>query len=286
MMGAVRRSLLAIALIATATIASAAENTRVTSDVTDLDRMWDNFNREAAVVGDGRFWVELRGLKLNKNDPKIGLNGYPVKRFERKRGSELTELDGGRFDLIGAYGLGQAELGIDLPLVLQESLDFADGTNSEHASFGDMVLYGKFKQELAENWAGALGLEMSIPTGRESVMLGSGDLGLNPFLSTRYQSGRLAIGGHLGFLLNTGSQPQIFNWSVQGIARGNRHFALRTEVTGQLYNDVGNTFNIISVYPGLDFNLTENFIIRPEGMAGLTYQAFDWGIGIGLVFTM
>ncbi len=286
MMGVARRSLFVIALIAAAAVASAEENTQVTSSVTDLDRMWDNFNREAATVGDGRFWIELRGLKLNKNDPKIGLNGYPVNDFERKNGSELTELDGGRFDLIGAYGLGDAELGIGLPLVLQESLSFANGEDQEHASFGDMTLYGKFKLPLTENWAWAPGLEMSIPTGRESVMLGSGDLGLNPFVSTRYQEGRLAIGAHLGFLLNTGSQPSVFNWSVQGIARANRYFALRTEVTGQLFNAVGNTFNIISAYPGIDFNLTENFIIRPEGMAGLAYQAFDWGIGIGFVFTM
>ena len=112
MMGVARRSLFVIALIAAAAVASAEENTQVTSTVTNLDRMWYNFNREAATVGDGGFWVELRGLKLNEDDPKIGLNGYPVNDFERKNGSELTEISGGRFDLIGAYGLGSAELGI------------------------------------------------------------------------------------------------------------------------------------------------------------------------------
>ena len=33
-------------------------------DVTDNDRVWANFTREAAIVGDKHFWIELRGMKL------------------------------------------------------------------------------------------------------------------------------------------------------------------------------------------------------------------------------
>ena len=35
---------------------------RRAGDVTDRDRVWANFTREAAVVGDKHFWIELRGM--------------------------------------------------------------------------------------------------------------------------------------------------------------------------------------------------------------------------------
>jgi hypothetical protein len=169
---------------------------------------------------------------------------------------------------------------------MQQQISFDDKRPQEDANVGDLVLYGKYKLELAEHWAGGLGMEMSIPTGSENNLLGSGELGLNPFLSTRYQSGPIGLGGHLGFLLNTGSQPQVFNWSVEGVVRASQHFSLRTEISGRLFKDVGSTFDDIAVYPGLDINLFEHVIIRPEGLAHLTTDAIAWGIGLGLVFTM
>jgi len=272
------------------------------ADVTDKDRTWANFTHEAATVGDGHYWIELRGMKLNDDEgarkeivaggatvsgPALGLSGYPVNEYEKQNGDFIEEIDGGRFDLIGAYGLGPYwELGMDLPFVMQEEINLAGGAIKDEVDVGDLVFYGKFKKALAEHWAGALGLEMSIPTGSESKLLGSGELGLNPFLSTRYQSGRLAVGAHAGFLLNTNSQPDVFNWSVQGIVRGTALFSLRAEINGRVFNDFGETFNDISAYPGIDFNLTDNIIIRPEGLAHITDDAIDWGIGIGFVFTM
>ena len=299
MKGAFRSTVLAIGL---ALSASAALGQAASSDVTDNDRMWSNFNREAAVVGDGHFWVELQAMKLNNDQaikqpdvtdptkniegPTLGLNGYPVKPFAQKQGSNVTSIDGGTFNLIGAYGIQDWEVGGNLPFVMQQQISFATKRPQEDANVGDLVLYGKYKMALADHWAGGLGVEMSIPTGPESELLGSGDLGLNPFLSTRYSSGRVALGGHLGFLLNTGSQPQVFNWSVQNILRGTQHFCIRTEITGRLFNDVGETFNDIAAYPGLDINFFEHVIIRPEGLVHITTDAINWGIGIGLVFTM
>ena len=88
-------------------------------------------------------------------------------------------------------------------------------------------------------------------------------------------------------LLNTGSQPDVFNWSVEGVVRGNQLLrAAHARSTGVLFRDVGETFNDIAILPGLDFNLTDNIIIRPEGLAHLTADAIDWGIGLGLVFTL
>jgi hypothetical protein len=255
--------------------------------------MWANFSREAAVVGDNHWWAELRGIKLNSaNDPALGLNGYPVTPLAKKKCPNNTpnpcieNIDGGRFDLIGAYGLGQAaEFGIDIPFVVQQHIEFTNGSFQNNADIGDLQLYGKFKQQLADHWAGAIGLELSAPTGSSSNLIGSGDLGLNPFLSTRYQSGRIGFGGHVGFLLNTGSQPDVFNWSVEGVARANSLLALRTEVNGRLFNENG-TINDISIWPGLDFDLTDYLVIRPEGLVHATDDAINWGIGIGFAVTM
>lgn len=262
--------------------------------VTDRDRMWVNFSREAAVLGANHWWAELRGMKLNSvNDPALGLSGYPVTPLAKKKcpnnapGDACIEsIDGGRFDLIGAYGLGPAaEFGIDIPFVVQQQIEFTNGSSQENATMGDLQLYGKFKQELAEHWAGAIGLELSAPTGSSSKLTGSGNLGLNPFLSTRYQSGRIGFGGHLGFLLNTGNQSDVFNWSLEGVARATSMLALRTEINGRLLRD-GGTINDISIWPGLDFDLTDYFVIRPEGLVHASDDAISWGIGIGFAVTM
>ena len=169
---------------------------------------------------------------------------------------------------------------------MQQQIVFATERPEENVNVGDLVLYGKYKLPLADHWAGGLGVEMSIPTGPESELLGSGDLGLNPFLSTRYQSGRFGLGGHLGFLLNTGSQPQVFNWSVEGVCAAPQLFSFRTEINGRALQRRRQTFNDVAILPGLDFNLTDNFIIRPEGLSHLSSDAINWGIGIGFVFTM
>jgi len=280
-------------------------------EVTDNDRAWVNFTREAAVVGDNHFWLEMRGMVL-MNDlsikqpgqgadgapttfegPTLGLNGYPINRPTCSVVASTTtqgcieKIDGGRFDLVGAYGLGAyTELGFDFPFVMQQQVSLVDGGREEDAGVGDLVLYGKIKRQLADHWAGALGLELSIPSGSEQNKFGSGDFGTNPIISTRYESGRIAFGGHVGFLLNTGSQPDVFNWSVEALARGNAMFGLRCEVNGRLFRDFGSTFNDVSIWPGLDLNLTDNIIIRPQGLAHLSNNAVDWGLGLGLVFTM
>lgn len=272
-------------------------------DVTDGDRLWVNFSREAAVLGEKHFWLELRGMSLMDDQgitqptsqagttykgPTLGFNGYPLN--DPKCGSTdqcIEKIDGGRFDLLGAYGISATtEVGLDMPFVMQEQLSFVDGGHTENVGVGDLLLYGKLKHQFAEHVAGALGLEISIPTGSPDHFFGSGDLGLNPFLSTRYQSGRLALGAHAGFLLNSTDQPDVFNWSVDAIVRGNAMFALRCEVNGRQFRDIGNNYTDIAVWPGIDINLTDNVIIRPQGEAHATSDAIDWGLGLGLVFTM
>jgi hypothetical protein len=293
---------LVIAVCAVAGTALASD-----TDVTDRDRLWANFTREAAVVGAKQFWLELQGMVLMDDQsvkqtdnqgatfkgPTLGLNGYPINKPACSSAASATtptcieSIDGGRLDLVGAYGLGaNAEVGLDLPFLMQQQIKFVDGSHQSFANVGDLLLYGKIKRQLEEHWAAALGLEISIPTGSRSKYLGSGDLGLNPVLSTRYQGGPLALGAHVGFLLNTGTQSDVFNWDVDAIVRVTAPFALRCEVNGRQFRDFGENYTDISIWPGMDFNLTDYFIIRPQGVAHLTNDALDWGLGIAFVFTL
>jgi hypothetical protein len=278
------------------------------SGVTDRDRLWANFNREAAVVGAGNVWLEMTGMALmddqsikqfdadNKpfEGPTLGLNGYPRNSPHKCKlmttsgttGRCIDTIDGRRVDMIAAYGLGaNAELGIDFPVVMQEQIKYVDGGHEDNADIGDMVLYAKVKRQLAENWAGAMGVELTLPSGSLPKFFGSGDFGANPFLSTRYTAGPVAFDGHVGMLLNTGAQPDVFNWSAEAIARASSLFALRCEIDGRVFRDAG-TFDDVSVWPGLDFNLTDYMVIRPQGLAHITSDAISWGIGLGIAVTL
>jgi hypothetical protein len=273
-------------------------------DVTDRDRVWANFTREAAVLGDNRFWVELRGMYLSDDQgieqrdsagtkfdgPTLNFAGYPVNKPQCTIGGShdcIEEIKGSRFDLVGAYGFWtNAEVGIDLPFVMQEQVSFVRGKDDNEVDIGDVTFYGKFKRQLAEHWAGAIGLEVNAASGSSSKGFGSGHTGLNPLLSTRYQSGRFAVGAHVGFLLNVDGPPDVFNWSVEGIVRGNALVAFRCEVNGRQFRDFGDNFTDVSVWPGLDFNVTDYLIIRPQAQAHLTNDAINWGVGIGIAVTL
>jgi hypothetical protein len=280
-------------------------------EVTDHDRVWANFTREAAVVGDKHFWIEMRGMLLMDDQgikqtdtngvkfdgPTLNFAGYPVNKPHCTIGGTspcIDSIDGGRFDLVGGYGLGpNAEVGLDLPFVMQEQIGFAEdpatsagGGHENFANIGDLTLYGKFKRQLAEHWAGAIGLEINAASGSSSKGFGSGHTGLNPLLSTRYQSGRLALGAHVGWLFNVDGPADVFNWSLEGIVRGNALFALRCEVNGRQFRQFGDNFTDIAVWPGIDFNLTDYLTIRPEAEAHLTNDAINWGLGIGIAVTL
>ena len=290
---------LVIAVHVVAGVAFAADTA-----VTDRDRVWVNFSREAAVVGDKHFWIELRGMKLMDDQgitqrdttgtkfdgPTLNLAGYPVNKPRCTIGGNpqcVEEIDGGRFDLVGAYGLGpNVEVGLDLPFVMQETVSFVGPDHNEFTDIGDLMFYGKFKRQLAEHWAGAIGLEVDAASGSSSKGFGSGHTGLNPLLSTRYQSGRVAIGAHVGWLFNVDGPSDVFNWSLEGIVRGNSMFALRCEVNGRQLREFGDNFTDIAVWPGIDFNLTDYLVIRPQAEAHLTSDAINWGLGIGIAVTL
>jgi len=292
-----RISALVIAVCVAAGSAFAAD-----SDVTDRDRVWANFTREAALLGSKQFWIELRGMKIMDDQsidqrdsqgtpfqgPTLNLAGYQINDPCTIGGSPgcVEEIDGGRFDLVAAYGIGGfLEVGMDLPFLMQEQIEYVGGGFDNFVGIGDLQLYGKFKRQLAEHWTGAIGLEINAASGSATEGFGSGHTGLNPFLSTRYQSGRIAVGAHVGFLLNVDDPPDVFNWSLQGIVRGNQLVAFRCEVNGRQFHDNGDITDI-AIWPGIDFNLTDYFVIRPQAQAHLTTDAINWGLGLGIALTM
>ena len=74
---------------------------------------------------------------------------------------------------------------------------------------GDLVLYGKFRKSISNSVMMGGGLEMSVPTGRESKRMGTGELAFNPFVNVRYTRGRIALGGHVGFYMSDGNVAEI-----------------------------------------------------------------------------
>jgi hypothetical protein len=42
----------------------------------------------------------------------------------------------------------------------------------------------------------------------------------------------------------------------------------------------------MTIWPGLDLDLIDHIVIRPQGLAHLTGDAIDWGVGVGIAFTL
>ena len=255
--------------------------------VTEADRVSLNFTREAATVGHKQVRLEVRAMSIEDDaNPELNLIGFATEGVNRRKGDKITRIRGGIFDLLGSVGLGDnAELGFDVPFLIQKT-EFDTLGNENDEDIGDVSLYGKFKRKVAERCVLAAGLEIKMPTGIERKQFGTGELGLNPFASTRYTRGRFSLGGHVGWYIYSGSVPDVFNYSVEAIARGSERYALRVEFSGRRFKDFGETFDDIVVQPGFDFLLTDSIVIRPNGLIGVTPEAVDWGIGLGLALLL
>ncbi len=291
MQGAWKKFALALSLCL-ATVPATAEDTEDASSVsvTEKDRVWTNYTRETAVVGKGTFRFAVRAMAINQSvdDAEIDLTGFPLDDFEERQVpvDEVKGVSGGRFDLFGSYGLGpMAELGYDMPFFV-ESIRFDNNPTLNTGDVGDLVLYGKVRKMLSSQTGAGLGLEITAPTGRERKRLGTGEMAFNPFVSARHTMGRIAVGAHTGYQIYTGTVPDVFNWSTYAIARVTALYALRVEISGRHFKDRGDTFHDVSIQPGLDFDLTEHITIRPQGLARLTKDSYDWGIGLGIALTL
>ena len=283
------RYVLALCLLAAP--AFAEEESEVPGNqVTERDRVWVNYTRESAVVGSGKLRLGAQALLINKstNDSSPDLIGFPFNDLERAleiagTPDSVKSVDGNRFDLMGAYGLGPtSEIGFDLP-ILYQSIDFVgDTANRNDGDVGDLILYAKFRKMVSSSASIGSGLEMSIPTGPERKRLGTGDLAFNPFVNARYTRGQVAVGGHLGFNMSEGPVADVFNYGTFVIVRPTDVFALRLELNGRFFKDYGDEFNDVSLWPGIDLNVSKRITVRPQSMIHLTSNAWDWGIGLGV----
>jgi hypothetical protein len=251
--------------------------------VSNRDRVFANYTREAATVGSGVLRLELRGFHTeDQSNPDLDIMGLPTERVERGENDEVVSTTGNIIDVIGSFGVGNnAEIGFDIPIVLQEyQLESRGGLNQQ--DIGDMSLYGKFKYKVAERCHVSGGLDLFLPTGPERKYTGTGELGVNPFVSTRYEYKRLAVGGHLGYLLYTGNVKNVLNYSGHVLLRAASTVALRVELSGRNFKQFGETFDDVLVYPGVDLDFFDWFMIRPTGMFNLTAESQDWGVGVGV----
>lgn len=287
MKGAAFRYGALVVFIAGVAAPAIAADAGIEVQVTDMNRLSLNYNREAATVGHKKVRLEVRAITIEDDaDPDLNLIGFSTEGVNRRKGDKITRIKGGIIDLLGSVGLGKnAELGFDIPFFIQKTKFETSGTENDE-DIGDVVLYGKFKRQVAKRCAAALGLEIKIPTGIERKQFGTGELGLNPFASTRYSRGRFSVGGHVGWYIYSGSVPDVFNYSVDTILRGGERYALRAEFSGRRFKQYGDTFDDIVVQPGIDYMLTDSFVIRPNGLIGVTPEAVDWGVGLGLVLLL
>jgi hypothetical protein len=267
-----------VALLAATGAASAA-------DVTDADRVFRNYTRETATVAENQVRLEVRGLKEQTDDTaRLNLAGQHLPGCAVGHPGCAKDLDAGIIDLVGSYGLGKnGEVGFILPGMIESLRVTQDSvTTVRHdADLGDIQLYTKFKRQVAQHCAVGAGVELSLPNGSRGKGFGTGELGVNPVISTRYQHGPIGVGGNVGYQIYTGDVRDVFNYGTELILRLSEEYALRTELAGRLFRQ-GNHYHDLTILPGVDVNLSENLVVRPTGLVGVSPSAADWGIGIGV----
>lgn len=307
----VRASVVGLCTLAAASAALGAE-----LKLSDNDRLFRNFTREAAVVDQGQVRVEVRGFHSeelsddhDRNNPgrcQRSLAGNCARLNalgQRIKGVE--QVSSGVIDLLVSYGFAKnAEVGAILPGYI-ETLRRDDGTSETAEDIGDMTLYGKFKYEVLTDFSIGGGLELTPPTGPDDKIItvrsatdpsdkrgtasgfGTGALGINPFVSARYTYGRLGAETHLGYnFYSSDSVERVFNWSAAALIRVTDMFTFRTEFSGRVWDQFGTRWVDVVCLPGIDVRLSDNFVVRPTGMANVSETAMDWGVGLGIAATL
>ncbi len=281
---------------ACAVLVALVSNRAVAADVTDADRTYRNFTREAATLSQGQVRVEVRAFSLHDDQNTVlNVDGFRLRSLygetfkNQANPNKVTKISSGQIDLVTSYGLNDnVEVGGIVPGRF-ETVTFAGQRGVENQDIGDVQLYGKFKHAVAEHCNIGGGVELSLPNGPVKKGFGTGELGVTPFMGTRYQKGPFALGLNVGYEFFSGSPKAVDNtflWGAEAIVRGGAIWAIRAEVAGRLFTQGGTQFNDITILPGIDFNLTQNVTIRPTFLANGTSSALDWGAGIGLAATL
>jgi hypothetical protein len=195
----------------------------------------------------------------------------------------VQSISGGIIELVGSYGFAKnAEVGFIVPGFIQSLERKSGGNKVNDADVGDLLLYGKLQRSVAEHCMVGGGLELTTPNGPKDKGFSTGELGLNPFVSTRYQKGRLGVGANVGWNFYSGDVSDVLNYGAEVILRGSETYAVRAEIVGRVFDESGTRFNDLTILPGIDIKWTENVTVRPTGLANGTDTALDWGIGCGV----
>lgn len=286
MMGAVKRGFVVGTIVTAVTLAAGRAPA---ADVTDADRTYRNFTRETATVGEGQVRVEVRGMHYqDQNDLRLNLAGLRVRKvYPGTTVADLKDADltGGVIELVTSYGIAKnMEAGFIIPGYIS-SISLGNGRDFNDQDIGDFLMYGKFQHPVAEHCAIGAGLELTMPNGPEHKGFGRGELGTIPMISTRYQKGPWAVGGTMAYEIYGGNAADVFMYGAQVIVRGGPTYAIRTEIVGRVFHEGGNRNHDLTIYPGIDYKLSDYLTVRPTGMANGTDTALDWGIGLGLAGT-
>ncbi len=280
-MGAVQKwvsgTVAVLSICGMAKLANAAE-------VTDVDRSYGNFVREAATVGEQQVRLEVRGLSLNdEGKTRIDIVGRRIK---------ADSLAGGKVEALASYGVFKgSEIGIDVPIIAQsvtvngQNLSTnGDPVPGSTTGLGDISLYWKFKQQVAEHCAVGAGVEVQTPSNTNDK-IGTREVGLNGFVGTRYTHGAFGIGLNTGYQFFSGDVANVYNFGVTTHIKGGENWGLRTELVGRIFDQAGLRNHDVSILPGIDYNISRNWVFRPTGIVGITSTSLDWGIGAGLAAT-
>lgn len=244
-------------------------------DVNDQIRSFKNFTRDAATIGEGRFRLEVQGVKIeDEAKTRLNLIGFRIK---------ADEISAGALSLLGTYGLSKnSEVGFVLPGYIESRT--VTGQKRTREDMGDVLLWGKFTQTVQDQLKWAAGVEVSVPSGSKSKEFGTDEVGVNPFVSGRYTYKAFGMGGHLGYQFSSGDVPDVFNWSFEMFLRGSSFYTIRHELTGRVFHQGGFRNHDLTLWPGVDLHFSDNFTVRPTGMVGGTDIALDYGVGLGLAY--
>ncbi len=265
-------------------------------DVTEGSRSFRTFTRDSAVVGENQFRLEVQGLNIHEEPAGLRMRTDDEGNVITQRPARLNllgyrtdyrSMTGGIFNLMASYGLGKnAELGFVMPFMTDSRMQQNGDTNFQTGA-GDFLLYGKYRQSITESFSVSGGLELSTPTGSERKEFGRGDVAVNPFLSTRYHYKALGVGAFVSYDLNSGDAPDVFGYGAEAFLRGGPSYVIRTEVVGRVFHQRGETNHDVTIWPGIDFYISDNFVVRPTALAALTNNiAWDWGVALGISYTL
>lgn len=195
-----------------------------------------------------------------------------------------------------AYGRGAWEGGLIFPFnngfCVGSASDDCYGSNG----IGDLSLYGKMLPLSLEvdDWLirGGAGFNLSTPTGNENEGLGTGEVGMLPFVTVGAEYKDFAIRAHGGYEFFSASSDTARELVVYGgglYYRVNDQLAFRSDFVAAMVNSGGGPYPTSATWdPGADVRFpiaAVDLLLRLSPSIGMTQDSPEWGFGGGLAVT-